>query len=214
MRLTSRSVASLARALGPSRLGLVSSHGHGPLLDIFLRQPLIRSLTTASQASSAPNYKSKFVGVAWHRPNKTWQAQIGIGGKMQYFGRFDNEDDAARAFDERAAPLDRPVSFPGPGQALSAKRGAHGIVPLYTGVCWNTRNEKWQSEILIIGSGDHAGGGFAALALAWLQHGLHCLARWPNDNPAVEMDAREKRRRLAAELDWRARRAKREQREG
>jgi hypothetical protein len=84
MRLTSRSVASLARALGPSRLGLqgvVSSLGHGPLLSIFSRQPLIRSLTTATQASTAPNYKSKFVGVNWNRHAKKWQASINIEGK-------------------------------------------------------------------------------------------------------------------------------------
>jgi hypothetical protein len=86
------------------------------------------------------------VGVNWDRHAKKWQASIKIEGKKQHLGRFDNEDDAARAFDERAAPLDRPVNFPGPGQAPAVKRGAHGIVSQYTGVSWNIGHEKWRAQ--------------------------------------------------------------------
>jgi hypothetical protein len=98
------------------------------------------------------------VGVNWHRHAKKWQASIKIEGKKQHLGTFDNEDDAARAFDERAAPLDRPFNFPGPGQALAVKQGAHGIVSQYTGVSWHIRDEKWQSEISI--DGKHVGLGY------------------------------------------------------
>jgi hypothetical protein len=96
--------------------------------------------------------------VSWHRATKKWEAKIGIEGKHQHLGIFDNEDDAARAFDERAAPLDRPVNFPGPGQALAVKQGAHGIVSQYTGVSWNIGHRKWLSRITI--DGKHVGLGY------------------------------------------------------
>jgi hypothetical protein len=96
--------------------------------------------------------------VSWHRLNKKWKAQIGIEGKYQHLGYFDDEDDAARAFDERASPLCRRVNFPGPGQALAVKQGAHGIVSQYTGVSWNIGHRKWRSKISI--DGKHVGLGY------------------------------------------------------
>jgi hypothetical protein len=84
-------------------------------------------------------------------------AQISIEDQTQSLGYFDSEDDAARAFDERAAPLGRPINFPGPGQAPAVKRGAHGIVSQYTGVYWNIGNEKWHARISIDGNQAHLG---------------------------------------------------------
>lgn len=47
--------------------------------------------------------KSKYRGVSWHRGKRKWQAQIKAGdGKNTHLGRFDNEDDAARAFNDAA----------------------------------------------------------------------------------------------------------------
>ena len=163
-----RTVASLARAFGPSRLGLAPFCRPGLLIVASLRKPLCHSLATAPQASAAPNYKSKFVGVSWHRATKKWEAKIGIEGKNLFLGRFDNEDDAARAYDERAAPLDRPFNFPGPGQAQAVKQGAHGIVSQYTGVSWNIGYRKWRTKISIDGKhvrlGYHGSEEAAALA--------------------------------------------------
>ena len=134
MRLATRAVASIARALGSSGLRLALLHCRRPLFAI-LRHPPISSLVTTPVASTAPNNKSKFTGVSWKCATKKWSAQISIDGKVQHLGYFNNEDDAARAFDERAAPLGRRVNFPGPGQAPALKQGAHGIVSRYPVVC-------------------------------------------------------------------------------
>jgi hypothetical protein len=126
------------------------------------------------------------VGVAWDRAAKKWKAKIGIEGKDQHLGSFDNEDDAARAFDERAAPLGRPVNFPGPGQALAVKRGADGIVSRYTGVCWNVGNEKWRSEIYKDGKRVNLGyhGKEEAAARAYDEHAGPL--GWPVNFPVEE----------------------------
>jgi len=46
---------------------------------------------------------SKFKGVVRHK--NAWQSQIGFAGKYIYLGRFENEVDAAKAYDEAAKDL-------------------------------------------------------------------------------------------------------------
>jgi hypothetical protein len=82
---------------------------------------------------------------------------ITIDHNMEHLGYFDNEEEAARAFDYQASSLSRPVNFPGPGQAPAVKRGAHGIVSRYTGVTWHMRNTKWLARIFIDGKPTHVG---------------------------------------------------------
>lgn len=69
---------------------------------------------------------SRYRGVFWNYDRKCWQAQISNGqtpeGKqvMVYIGRFENEEDAARAYDAKAVELrgdSARVNFP-------SKRGA------------------------------------------------------------------------------------------
>ena len=51
---------------------------------------------------SAVNSKSKYKGVAWHKGNKMWQANITIGGKQLSLGYSKDEKEAARKYDEAA----------------------------------------------------------------------------------------------------------------
>jgi hypothetical protein len=59
----------------------------------------------------APTKSSKFRGVGWAKDRNQWYAQIKVAGKMENLGYFDDEEEAARAFDTRAAALGRPTNF-------------------------------------------------------------------------------------------------------
>ena len=74
-------------------------------------------------------------------------ANITIKGKVVNLGYYSCEVEAARAFDTRAALLNRPINFPGPDQALAVKRGAHGISSRYVGVSWDAHEKKWVAHI-------------------------------------------------------------------
>ena len=145
-------VATVARVLRNSSLAS-SQHTRPSIVAACLRPPHTMSLATTTLASKIPIFKSKFVGVTWHRPLKKWRAQIGIEGKVTFLGDFYSEEEAARAYDERAASLGRLINFPGPTEAPAVKRGAHGIASPYNGVSWNIRLKKWVSNIRIDGRG-------------------------------------------------------------
>jgi hypothetical protein len=45
---------------------------------------------------------SQYLGVFYHKPTGKWLASIAIGGKRKHLGYFDDEIDAARAYDRKA----------------------------------------------------------------------------------------------------------------
>ena len=49
---------------------------------------------------------SKYRGVDWK--TEQWRALIGVAGKKEHLGYFDDEADAARAYDSRARQLGYP----------------------------------------------------------------------------------------------------------
>jgi hypothetical protein len=101
---------------------------------------------------------SKYVGVAWARNSQKWFANIRVDKKRVHLGYFEKEEDAARAYDESAARLRRPVNFPqGCDQKLAVKRGASGIVSQFIGVTWKTKNRAWVAQIEVEGKMRHLG---------------------------------------------------------
>jgi hypothetical protein len=52
--------------------------------------------------SSARNASSKYLGVSWYAQNKKWVASIRVSEKKIYLGCFENEKDAALAYDAAA----------------------------------------------------------------------------------------------------------------
>jgi hypothetical protein len=66
---------------------------------------------------------SRFKGVLWSERAGKWLAQINIGEKPKRLGQFDDEEDAAYAYDDAARELwgqEARVNFPLPGELPSA----------------------------------------------------------------------------------------------
>ena len=74
----------------------------------------------ASLPRSKPN-SSKYMGVSL-RGNK-WHAYIYVNGKQIHLGSHGSEEAAARAFDVKAAELERPLNFPAEGADGGAAEG-------------------------------------------------------------------------------------------
>ena len=65
---------------------------------------------------------SKYVGVTWNKDHKKWTARIHINNKNITLGTFENQEDAARKYDEQATLIGKPVNFPKEGQNRALKR--------------------------------------------------------------------------------------------
>lgn len=59
------------------------------------------NINCASRRGSSSAYK----GVSWHKPVGKWVAQIQLDGRQHHLGCFDDERDAARAYNEAARRL-------------------------------------------------------------------------------------------------------------
>jgi hypothetical protein len=59
----------------------------------------------AAAQGGAAGQASRFVGVSWHKQNCKWRAGIRHGGKEQQLSYFEDEVEAARAFDAVAREL-------------------------------------------------------------------------------------------------------------
>jgi len=65
-----------------------------------------RSVASRSQARVREmGSRSSYRGVTWHKHYSKWQSQVSVNGKVVYCGRYAEEIDAARAYNETAIKL-------------------------------------------------------------------------------------------------------------
>ena len=76
--------------------------------------PLGRAVNFPSegQTQATMGKSSKFRGVHWHKSHQKWQAKITMDGILTHLGYFDDDETAARKYDEHAARIGRPINFP------------------------------------------------------------------------------------------------------
>jgi hypothetical protein len=55
-----------------------------------------------SGSKNSSKYSSKYRGVCWYKRNSHWEANIQHDGKQHSLGRFEDEEEAARAYDRAA----------------------------------------------------------------------------------------------------------------
>ena len=67
----------------------------------------LRICTCGQNQYNRQSYKgtSQYKGVSWENRRKKWRVRIQLNGKEIYFGQFDSEVDAARAYDKKAVEL-------------------------------------------------------------------------------------------------------------
>ena len=80
--------------------GLVTDHLNHQTLDN--RRENLRVCTQKENGTNHTKQQgtsSKYLGVHWHTGCSKWQARIQLDGKQKHLGYFDNEEEAARAYD-------------------------------------------------------------------------------------------------------------------
>jgi hypothetical protein len=95
---------SMHRDIMNSPKGLLVDHKNHDSLD-NRRQNLrlaTHSQNTCNKQSKRTGCSSKFRGVSYDKKRGYWNTQVVCEGKMVFFGRFKNEFDAAKAYDEAA----------------------------------------------------------------------------------------------------------------
>ena len=80
--------------------GMMVDHRNHNTLDN--RKDNLRIVTRAENMRNTQARRgssSKYLGVSWYKPREKWRAQISVDGKRKYLGIFENEVEAALAYD-------------------------------------------------------------------------------------------------------------------
>jgi len=104
-----------------------------------------------TRVASTVKRASTFVGVHWDRREARWRTEISIQRKRLHLGYFDEEEDAARAYDRAAAPHGRRLNFPRVDNldARTENQSPECQSSPFVGVSWDKRRKKWLAQIKI-----------------------------------------------------------------
>jgi hypothetical protein len=94
------SIRRLHRDIMNAQPGELIDHRNGNSFDN--RQDNLRPATSTQNGYNKrkrKNASSQYIGVSYDKNYKKWVAQISYDGKLHWLGRFENEIDAAKAYD-------------------------------------------------------------------------------------------------------------------
>jgi hypothetical protein len=97
---------------------------------------------------------SKYRGVSWYKRDNKWETQIQCDGKQHSLGSFEDEDEAARAYDKAARAQHgekAQLNFPAEGESGSKQSSK------YRGVNRKKSKLKWVASISYDGKLHHLG---------------------------------------------------------
>ncbi|KAK3273993.1 hypothetical protein CYMTET_17800, partial [Cymbomonas tetramitiformis] len=124
--------------------------------------------SAAAVLADAPQEKrkatSRYRGVSWRKSNRKWWAKIFAKGTTLNVGFFEDEEEAARAYDSEARRLrgsDAKTNFHEDGGNAAPSAAAvladapqekgKACSSRYRGVCWHKSNRKWWAHIYAFG---------------------------------------------------------------